>query len=298
MILMILHLLVIILNLYYWMLEKSIESFLSLALAIVALQPFSNNAIDKRISNGHQIQASPAPVIADPEMYLSEMDIQRLVEMEHRRDVRISVVEKGRRRQLRQKHVDEVRDTKCLEMLRGLVKECHEPMEEMIKDFQPKDTSVDDPEELGKMLKELRFESTSLALGFICPAPQLERPELSPPPTYSDVVLPTEALSPNSPSIDLTLAEFASTIKTDPRIQAVQAKMAIQNKVCEESKSRVSKVVRALQNSWKRRPRKWVKAKKHKAKKQGGKALKIASAKLDALRREEEGIWAEIRDGS
>lgn len=96
----ILYLLVIILKLYYWMLKKSIISFLSLALAIVALKPFNSNAIDKRISNGHQVRASPAPAMAEPQMNLSELDIQRLVEMEHRRDVRISVVEKGRPRQL------------------------------------------------------------------------------------------------------------------------------------------------------------------------------------------------------
>lgn len=102
----------------------------------------------------------------------------------------------------------------------------------------------------------VRPMSTSLGLDSICPALQLKHPELIPPPTSSDDVLPAEAPSPSSPPIDLTLSEFASTIKIDPKIQAIKAKMAIQTKVREESKSRISKAVKALQNIWMQRPQK------------------------------------------
>lgn len=101
---------------------------LSLVPIIIALEQVDDNAIDKDLSNGDQSQAGHAlaPIIADPQMEISAtdkqmsegeqsknvsptaindsqtnisiMDLQRLIQMENRRDLRISVVEKGRRR--------------------------------------------------------------------------------------------------------------------------------------------------------------------------------------------------------
>lgn len=102
-----------------------INVFLSLALALITLEPFSNSAIDKqtedqsqatpgpatsypqteslttdqKISNGIQSEDGPSTAANNPQISLSASDIQRLVEIERRRDARISVVEKGPRRE-------------------------------------------------------------------------------------------------------------------------------------------------------------------------------------------------------
>ena len=120
-----LHLLFIILKLLHWVLERGFSIYLSLALAILVLEPFckntitehksnldncqatptpntmdseiSNMATDKKKSNTAQSRDGPVSAIVNPEMVLSAIDIQRLVQMERRRDARISIVEKGYR---------------------------------------------------------------------------------------------------------------------------------------------------------------------------------------------------------
>lgn len=112
----------------YRFLCNGINMLLSLVPIIIALEPVDDDAVDKDLSNEDQSQAAPAlaPTIADPQMEISAtckqisdgeqsknvsstaindlqtdvsiMDLQRLTQMENRRNLRISVVEKGRRR--------------------------------------------------------------------------------------------------------------------------------------------------------------------------------------------------------
>lgn len=107
---------------------NGIKMLLSCVPIIIALGPIDDDAVDKDLSNEDQSQAATAlaPKVADPKMEtsatdkqmcdgeqnknvsstatndsqtdISIMDLQRLIEMENRRDLRISVVEKGRRR--------------------------------------------------------------------------------------------------------------------------------------------------------------------------------------------------------
>ena len=106
---------------------NGIKMLFSLVPIIIALDSVDDNAVDRDLSNDDQTQAAPAlaPTIADPEMeisasykqpsdgeqsknvsstaindsqtYMSIVDLQRLIQMENRRNLRISVVEKGRR---------------------------------------------------------------------------------------------------------------------------------------------------------------------------------------------------------
>lgn len=120
-----LHLLFIILKVLHWILERGFNIYLSLALAILVLEPFCKNTINEHKSNIDECQATPTPntidskisnmatdnekfnaaqsrdgplsAIANPEIVLSAIDIQKLVQMERRRDARISIVEKGYR---------------------------------------------------------------------------------------------------------------------------------------------------------------------------------------------------------
>lgn len=101
------QLVLIVLAMHYWCLYTGVNVFLSVILAIITYVPNTQTQ-----SQGDQSQCKPtdkqipenclverAPASTDLPLELSVMDVQRLAQMEHWRDICISVVEKGCRRQ-------------------------------------------------------------------------------------------------------------------------------------------------------------------------------------------------------
>ena len=77
---------------------KGVDLLLALAFALLMLEPFAKITTDKDLPIDHGRIAGGAPLYAS-QTNISVMDADRLSQMERRRDDRISVVEKGRRRQ-------------------------------------------------------------------------------------------------------------------------------------------------------------------------------------------------------
>lgn len=79
--------------------ENGVGLFLSLVLTLLVLQPFERSTVNEDLPQaGHGCITNEAEFNAS-ETKISVTDANRLLQMERRRDDRISIVEKGRRRQ-------------------------------------------------------------------------------------------------------------------------------------------------------------------------------------------------------
>lgn len=117
--------------------------FLSVILAIITYVPNTQTQ-----SQGDQSQCKPtdkqipenclverAPASTDLPLELSVMDVQRLAQMEHWRDICISVVEKGCRRQRCSNYTGKIRNKIGFPLLQELAEECSQPMEEVVPTY-------------------------------------------------------------------------------------------------------------------------------------------------------------------
>lgn len=109
--------------------------------------------------------------------------------------------------------------------------------------------------------------------------------------TYSELLNPRANRRSTRTSQSLRPKPTFFIATPDPRVHAVQEKMALRIKIREECKNRVIKAAKALKNAWKRdsKYRRWAKVMK-----QAEKALQNAEDKIYEIRREEDRIWAEI----
>lgn len=133
--------------------------------------------------------------------------------------------------------------------------------------------------------------STPVALG-LSSIRLVADPTISMSPTCTDpnfrVNVPASTLTQPSPPVELTIPE---STRNGSRIEAIQAKVAIQVKIYKESKTRAKKAAKALRNVWKHdsKYRRWIKVRK-----QAAKTLQVTGDKIKEIRREEEKIRANI----
>lgn len=94
-------------------------------------------AIENPMSSADEYPDMASITIHDSRLNLSVMDIQRLARMEHQKNASIYFAQKGDGERWRQIHLDEVRTTKCLDLLQQLAKELSPLTEEVsIDEFQ------------------------------------------------------------------------------------------------------------------------------------------------------------------
>lgn len=111
----------------------------------------------------------------------------------------------------------------------------------------------------------------------VFPIPPIRLPKLLPPATTSAVDASVKATTLISPPVDLLIIT----------LDDIQAKVALQVKICRERKACAAHAAKALRNAWKRDS---THRRRVKARKQAEKGMLIANDKLDEIRRQAERI--------
>ncbi|MCJ1427662.1 hypothetical protein MMC29_005566 [Sticta canariensis] len=204
--------------------EKGVDLFLSLAFTLLVLKPFRKITLDKDRPLVDHGRIACEAAFYPSQTNISVMDANRLIQMERRRDDRISVIEKGRRRQPRQKHFDKVQHHQGLTSPTPLR---HQDLDPISSKAQPKRAESPSPKGVDVALPVVQSTPGSPDVGSIdlatpfkdtspLPLPHLDLDPISskaepkraesPSPKGMDDALPVVLSSPGSPdvgSIDL-----------------------------------------------------------------------------------------------